>query len=126
MCHAGKDEGWDSLTCGRLLEMAEDVQARIKEGKEKKGGGLQFEKLTHGFWRRYMRREILRAGGERERKKKRNKNGDERAHHIVDPRETYRRLPKKKATTLTSYPPFSPAVLCCFCFFSRTDVVRQA
>lgn len=47
--------------------MAETVQAKIKEGKEG-GGGLQFEKLTHGFWRRYIRREVSRAGGEREAK----------------------------------------------------------
>lgn len=61
-------ESWGSLTCGRLLEMAETVQAKIKEGKENNGsGGLQFEKLTHGFWRAYIRREVLRAGGEAQR-----------------------------------------------------------
>lgn len=66
---AGREEPWGSLTCGRLLEMAEIVQAKIKAGKESGGGGgggLQFEKLTHGFWRRYIRREVLRAGGKRE------------------------------------------------------------
>ena len=64
---AGREEPWGSLTCGRLLEMAETVQAKIKEGKRNGGrGGLQFEKLTHGFWRQYIRREVLRAGGERE------------------------------------------------------------
>jgi len=59
---AGQDGAWGSLTCSRLLEMAESVQAKIREGKEG-GGGLQFEKLTHGFWRRYIRREVLGAGG---------------------------------------------------------------
>eukprot|EP00752_Nemacystus_decipiens_P002399 g2263.t1 len=60
----GREEPWGSLTCGRLLEMAQTVQAKIKEGKLNGGrGGLQLEKLTHGFWRRYIRREVLRAGG---------------------------------------------------------------
>lgn len=43
------------------------MQAKIKEGKEGGGGGgkgLQLEKLTHGFWRQYIRSEVLRAGGE--------------------------------------------------------------
>ena len=62
---AGEDGDWGSLTCSHLLEMAETVQAKIMEGKEG-GGGLQLEKLTHGFWRRYIRREVLRAGGERD------------------------------------------------------------
>lgn len=60
----GQKEAWGSLTCAHLLEMAETVQAKIKKGKEG-GGGLQFEKLTHGFWRRYIRDEVLRAGGAR-------------------------------------------------------------
>lgn len=67
--HAGREEPWGSLTCGRLREMAETVQAKIKEGKEgdDTGGGLQFQKLTHGYWRQYIRREVLRAGGMRDR-----------------------------------------------------------
>lgn len=67
-------EPWGSLTCGRLLEMAETVQAKIKEGKENNNGGLQFEKLTHGFWREYIRRETLLAGGEGKKRR------DTRAH----------------------------------------------
>lgn len=66
--YLGREDPWGSLTCGRLLEMAKTVQAKIKEGKlngGRGGGGLQFEKLTHGFWRQYIRREVLRAGGER-------------------------------------------------------------
>lgn len=54
----GREEAWGGLTCSRLSEMAETVQAKIKGRR-----GLQFEKLTHGFWRRYVRREILRAAG---------------------------------------------------------------
>lgn len=60
----GRESPWGSLTCARLLEMAETVQAKIQERKETRGGGLQLEKLTHGFWRGYIRREVLRAGGE--------------------------------------------------------------
>ncbi|CAN0479986.1 unnamed protein product, partial [Ectocarpus sp. 12 AP-2014] len=54
----GQEEAWGSLTCGRLSEMAETFQAKIKARL-----GLQFEKLTHGFWRCYVRREIMRAAG---------------------------------------------------------------
>jgi len=62
----GEEEAWRSwgnLTCGHLLEMAKTVQATIKQGKEG-GSGLQYQKLTHGFWRRYVQRELLIAGGE--------------------------------------------------------------
>ena len=65
---SGQEEAWGSwgsLTCGHLLGMAKTVQAKIKQGKEG-GSGLQYEKLTHGFWRRYIRRELLIAGGEEE------------------------------------------------------------
>jgi len=49
--------------------MAETVRAMIEGGAREGGaggggGGLQLEKLTHGFWRRYIRREVLLAGGE--------------------------------------------------------------
>ncbi len=64
----GREEAWGSLTCGRLVEMAETVRAKINEGARDggagRGSGLQFEKLTHGFWRRFIRREVLLAGGE--------------------------------------------------------------
>lgn len=51
------------------MEMAEQVRAKIKEGEGEgadadAGSGLQLEKLTHGFWRRFVRREVLLAGGE--------------------------------------------------------------
>lgn len=59
------DERWGSLTCERLAEMADIVQEKIKERKAGKGKGLEFEKLTHNFWRNYIRRETLKAGGER-------------------------------------------------------------
>eukprot|EP00752_Nemacystus_decipiens_P008223 g7353.t1 len=55
------ERSWGNLTCGHLLEMAETVQAKIKQGKEG-GRGLQYEKLTQGFWRRYIRHEVMLAG----------------------------------------------------------------
>lgn len=44
------------------------MQAKIEEGKGGGGGGggLQLEKLTHGYWRQYIRREVLLAQGERQ------------------------------------------------------------
>ncbi|CAM9906905.1 unnamed protein product [Scytosiphon promiscuus] len=59
----GHESRWGTLTCDQLVEMAETVQTKIQEGKENRGEGLQLEKLTHGFWRRFVRREVLRAGG---------------------------------------------------------------
>lgn len=57
-CQTGHGEAWGSLTCERLLEMGEIVHEAIGKGE-----GMQYEKLTHGFWRGYIRRETLLAGG---------------------------------------------------------------
>lgn len=51
--------------------MAEAVRAKIveeeREGVATAGGGrkgLQFQRLTYGFWRQNRRREVFLAGGE--------------------------------------------------------------
>lgn len=59
----GGDDSWGSLTCSRIEEMFEAVRDVVREGQEG-GRGLAFDKLTHNYWRRYIREETLRAIGE--------------------------------------------------------------
>lgn len=55
-------EKWYKLTCMKLKNMSKMAEERIKEGKNG-GKGFEFEKLTHNYWRKYIREETLKAGG---------------------------------------------------------------
>lgn len=62
---AGKDVPWDGLTCDRLLEMAYKVIDGVRNGGgDAVGWGLQYEKLTHGYWRNFIREKMLEGAGE--------------------------------------------------------------
>lgn len=64
--HAGGEVGWGDLTCDKLLEMANIVEDALNgEGSEagSHGWGLMYEKLTHVYWRKFIRRESLKAAG---------------------------------------------------------------
>lgn len=73
---AGKDVPWDGLTCDRLLNMAGAVQTALRKGRSRgkgkskwrgRGGtGLAYEKLTHGYWRKFIREAVLTAAGEKD------------------------------------------------------------
>lgn len=62
---AGKDVPWAGLTCDRLLEMAYTVIDGVRDGGgDAAGWGLQYEKLTHGYWRNFIREKMLEGAGE--------------------------------------------------------------
>lgn len=60
----GSDEKpWGSLTCDDLEDMADSVHETLRRRNEEQGEGFAYEKLTHGYWRRFIRSETLRAAG---------------------------------------------------------------
>lgn len=62
---AGKDVPWAGLTCDRLLEMAYKVMDGVRDGGgDAAGWGLQYEKLTHGYWRKFIREKMLEGAGD--------------------------------------------------------------
>lgn len=62
---AGKDTPWGGLTCDKLAEMAGIVERALNGSSSDRGEGwgLMYEKLTHGYWRKFVRQETVKAGG---------------------------------------------------------------
>lgn len=52
------------MTCDRLLGIAGAVKSTMR-GDDDNGLGLAYEKLTHGYWREYIRSTVLSLTGER-------------------------------------------------------------
>lgn len=61
--HPGDDVQWGEVTCDLLLAMFEPVEQALQAEPGMDGSGLAYEKLTHGYWREFIRRETLKAGG---------------------------------------------------------------